>query len=128
MSKRGTFSIVRRLTALTVVVGALALIVNGILISLAVRPMFDDLNESLAGRVAAVRTALQGTPLAGRAQQAQALSSMGLRVHRAPAGPASSDQGGASAAQDSYLEPLRGLLGAGVELNLVRRDTNDMKP
>jgi two-component system osmolarity sensor histidine kinase EnvZ len=130
MLKRGTFSIVRRLTALTVVVGVLALIINGVLISLAVRPLFDDLNESLAGQVAAVRIALQASPASSRPQQARALSSMGLRVHLAVPEPVPSGPGNEQTAQttDSFLERLRGILGPDVKLGLVYRDTSDAKP
>ena len=133
LPSRGKFSIVRRLTALTVVVSALALLVNGLLISLAVRPLFDDLTESLSRQVGAVRSALQEAPRAARVTQALALSSTGLHVHRArPVASAPAFAGDDDELQvprgDSFLDRLHALLGPDVALNLVRRDSGDSKP
>jgi two-component system, OmpR family, osmolarity sensor histidine kinase EnvZ len=123
LPKGGSFSIVRRLTAWTVAVSIFALLVNGLLIFLAVRPLFDDLTESLAGRVAAVRSALQESTPAQRGQQAQSLSSLGLRVRRASSVAADSpSEAGRAPLSDSFLERLHSLLGAGVDVSLVRRN------
>jgi two-component system osmolarity sensor histidine kinase EnvZ len=125
-----TFSIVRRLTAWTVVVSIFALVVNGLLIFLAVRPLFEDLTESLAGQVSAVRSALQEAPPPRRDQQARSLSSTGLQVRRASPTPEQQEADyGSLLPSDSFLQRLRMLVGPGVDLSLMRRhDANGPNP
>jgi two-component system osmolarity sensor histidine kinase EnvZ len=124
-----TFSIVRRLTAWTVVVSIFALVFNGLLIFLAVRPLFADLTESLAGQVTAVRSALQDSTPSHRDQQASSLSSMGLQVRHATSTPAQEEaEYGSLLPSDSFLQRLRTLVGPGVDLSLMRHDGHGPNP
>ena len=123
------FSIVRRLTALTVVVSVAALLINGLLISFAVRPLIADLTESLATQVASVRSALRQAPPAGREQQAGQLSAMGLQVRRAADRAHEVGAGDpANRRRDSFLNRLHELLGPEVQLALRRAGPDDLHP
>jgi two-component system, OmpR family, osmolarity sensor histidine kinase EnvZ len=77
-----SFSIVRRLTVLTVTVSVLVLCTVGALMHATVDPLFDDLVETQAAQIATVKTALESAAPADRRTLAEHLTRDGLRVHR----------------------------------------------
>jgi two-component system osmolarity sensor histidine kinase EnvZ len=77
-----SFSIVRRLTVLTVTVSVLVLCTVGALMFATIEPLFDDLVETQVAQIATVKTALESAAPENRRSLAEALTQEGTRVHR----------------------------------------------
>jgi len=78
MAARSSPSIVYRLTALAVAVSTSAFIINGLLVSEAFDPLFEDLSDSVAGEIAATHLALSAATPAERAVVMQKIGRLGL--------------------------------------------------
>jgi two-component system osmolarity sensor histidine kinase EnvZ len=102
----------------------MALVLNGFLIFVAIRPLFEEVADSLAGEIAALRLAMRISNPAQRSQQAQSLSLAGTQFHKDEGRAARRVVGDAAErpSEHPFLDRLHGALGPGVDLALIHRD------